>query len=63
MKKWWEFGKRDGRIFYIQHKDDGSVEIGESCDLYFTMNFTKDEAIAALQECIDFINLQESDNV
>ncbi|WP_353189101.1 hypothetical protein [Pseudomonas sp.] len=47
--------KSEARILNISVKEDGAVIFTEECDLYYSSEYTKGEAICLLQEAIEFI--------
>lgn len=48
-------GKKVAGIINIAVDSDGSVNMTEECDMYYSATYTSNEAICALQEAIDFI--------
>lgn len=44
------------RIFSIVKKTNGNVVITEECDAYFSIELTKDDAVAMFKEAIDIVN-------
>lgn len=51
----YNFKSNYSRIFHIVKLPGGGIDVCESCDDYFTISLTKEEAIKEFEKCIAFI--------